>query len=175
MIQKSSGFVFKTLYAAIFAASAMLPWLENNRRVYGQEIDIETVATPTAIQMPSNDASLVIQSPNRSSFQGNNEFGSPLVAPIDPEALISPNEIFVPQPEDLEKIASNDPRIKSIDPEKVESPTLDLYSLSVERYSIYRREDNSVVYMPGNGEQFGWLSFASSNYLSSKKKFWDLW
>jgi len=70
-----------------------------------------------------------------------------------------------------EPIAHNDPRIKAIDSERSEPPDFDIHSLLRAPYTIYRRDDDSVAYLPGDGDQFGWLSFASSNYLKSNQKY----
>jgi len=141
MIVKSSGFLFNPSNIAFFVIGAVILCSDHSHRAYAQEVSIEAPGIEERIE-----------------------------SVLAPEGVLQPaNEIFLPPQEDLENIASNDPRIKSIDPEVVESPTLNLYSLSVERYSMYRREEDAVAYMPGNGEQFGWLSFASSNYLKSKK------
>ncbi len=70
-----------------------------------------------------------------------------------------------------EPIADNDPRVKAIDSERSEPPDFDIFSLSRAPYTIYRREDDSIIYLPGDGDQFGWLSFASSNYLKSNQKY----
>ena len=97
--------------------------------------------------------------------------GAPMTIDPAPESSITPPPVFVDPEENLGQIAENDPRIKSIDPEVSAPPEFDILSLSRQRYTIYRREDDSISFLPGDGDQFGWLSFASSNYLNSKKKF----
>lgn len=91
-----------------------------------------------------------------------------------PEGLDPANSVLlesdVPEEPD-EPIAHNDPRIKAIDSERSEPPDFDLHSLMRAPYTIYRQDDDSVAYLPGDGDQFGWLSFASSNYLKNNEKY----
>ncbi len=53
-----------------------------------------------------------------------------------------------------------------LEPEAIAPTRYDLYDLSASPFTVYRSEESMVTYMPGDGEQFGWLSFESPNYLS---------
>ncbi len=57
-----------------------------------------------------------------------------------------------------------------LEPEDLLPTKLDLYDLSLATYTTYRSKENSILYMPGDGDQFGWLSFAAPNYLSRGSK-----
>ncbi len=115
-------------------------------------------------------AQFVLEQPHESPFQ------QPPTALISPEVLEQEGTVMVSPDlaeEDLleEKIAHNDPRIKGIDSEPAEFYDFDILELLRAPYTTYRREEDSVVYLPGDGDQFGWLSFESSNYLKSSEKY----
>ncbi len=81
-----------------------------------------------------------------------------------------PSEI-IPHPLDPSVVVSNeDQHIKVLEPDDVISPALDLYELSIARYTSYRSNENAITYMPGDGDQFGWLSFESPNYLDRGRR-----
>jgi hypothetical protein len=73
--------------------------------------------------------------------------------------------------DDWEQILEDETRLAVIEPEKGTAPfsSFGLSALMRERYASYRREDASITYLPGDGDQLGWLSFASSNYLKRKQ------
>ncbi len=96
-------------------------------------------------------------------------FDSPGSANVVPDEFY-PHEV-IPHPLDQSKLVSiDDHNIKDLEPELIAPTTLNLYDLSVARYTSYRYEEDAVSYMPGDGEQFGWLSFESPNYLQRKDK-----
>jgi len=77
----------------------------------------------------------------------------------------------IPHPLDLSKIISTDDHnIKMLEADAVTPTMLDLYELASSRYTVYRREENGITYLPGDGDQFGWLSFEAPNYLHSDRK-----
>lgn len=77
----------------------------------------------------------------------------------------------IPHPLDLSKaIATDDHNIKMLEPDAVEPTMLNLYELAGSRYTVYRREENGITYLPGDGDQFGWLSFEAPNYLHSNRQ-----
>ncbi len=67
-------------------------------------------------------------------------------------------------------IQPDDVHIKQLEPDVALAPKLSLYSLSVEPLKVYRSDESLISFMPGEGNQFGWLSFDSSSYLSRRKK-----
>jgi hypothetical protein len=77
-----------------------------------------------------------------------------------------PAEEIVPQPLDQSAwVSTDDQHIKLLEPEDLQPKALDLYDLSITRYQSYRSEEDALSFMPGDGDQFGWLSFESPNYL----------
>lgn len=148
MFLKASGFLRLILAAASRPLLAILvfsfPFPESNDAALGQ-LAAENEEMPSMIEAMSDG--------------------------LAQEGLETANPIFVEQADPEEPIAHNDPRIKAIDAERSEPPDFDLLSLSRAPFTIYRSEDDSVVYLPGDGDQFGWLSVASSNYLQSKQKY----
>jgi hypothetical protein len=78
-----------------------------------------------------------------------------------------PPAVIIPHPLERSGLISGDNQnIKMLEPEDVLPTTIDLYDLSLERYTSYRGKESLIGYMPGDGDQFGWLSFDSSNYLT---------
>jgi hypothetical protein len=86
-------------------------------------------------------------------------------APPDPSAEIIPHSL-----DQSGLVSSDDQRIKMLEPEDELPMKVDLYDLSIARYTSYRRKEDAIVYMPGDGDQFGWLSIASPNYLKRDQK-----
>ncbi len=78
----------------------------------------------------------------------------------------APSAEIIPHPLDQSFVLSyDDQHIKMLEPEDVLPTALNLYDLSIARYTSYRSKEDSLTYMPGDGDQFGWLSFDSPNYL----------
>lgn len=78
----------------------------------------------------------------------------------------SPPAELIPYPLDEPlALSEDDAHIKMLEPEEVLPKALDLYELSIAGYTSYRNKEDSLTYMPGGGDQFGWLSFDSPNYL----------
>ncbi len=44
-----------------------------------------------------------------------------------------------------------------------------MFRRSTEHYHVYRSDGSGVTYLPGDGDQFGWLSFQSENYLDRSR------
>ncbi len=118
---------------------------------------VETT-TPLSDELSNADTGL-IPSPSSYSSQGlpGSNYPYPSVPPVvtvlppfDPAAIIS----------------GDDQNIKMLEPEQLLPTKLDLYDLSLARYTSYRYNEDAISYMPGDGNQFGWLSFESPNYLS---------
>jgi hypothetical protein len=87
------------------------------------------------------------------------------------EHLGLPTVIEPPSEAELQLISPDDGRIKTIEPGSPNLPKrLDFFGLSSDRYDVYRSEESAVSYMPGDGDQFGWMSFESTNYLGRKSK-----
>jgi hypothetical protein len=115
---------------------------------------------PQSLQAaPASDFGL-IESPS--------DYYSPQVLPGSEYPYPStPPVVVIPHP--LERsgmISGDDQNIKLLEPEEVLPTRLDLYDLSLQRYTSYRSKESFVSYMPGDGNQFGWLSFDSPNYLA---------
>lgn len=104
---------------------------------------------------PEND---LIQSLSDYSSQGLP--GSSYPYPSAPAVVAAPH-LFDP----TAPISGDDQNIKMLEPEDLLPTKLDLYDLSLARYTSYRSKENAISYMPGDGDQFGWLSFDSPNYL----------
>lgn len=82
-----------------------------------------------------------------------------------PSAPSVPSVVNVPHFDQSGLISGDEENIRLLEPEDLLPKKLDLYDLSLSRYTSYRSRENSISYMPGDGNQFGWLSFASPNYL----------
>ena len=144
------------------------------------------IAEPAAMQFPqtgpqnSRPPESLIVEPGMQSYTGQSQFfpstafngAMPNDLPnvsVDGAALY-PHEI-IPHPLDQTKLVSvDDHNIKELEPEEILPKALDLYDLSLARYTAYRYEEDAVSWMPGDGEQFGWLSFESPNYLNRTQK-----
>jgi hypothetical protein len=133
-----------------------------------------------ASHTPSTEGPSMVIDPNSIDpsiglgFQSPAEFfhGSSFAAEMSPsqEVAASDGRPFE-YDDDWERSLEDETRIAVIEPEKGTAPfsSFGLSSLMRERYASYRREDASITYLPGDGDQFGWLSFASSNYLKRKQ------
>lgn len=134
----------------------------------------ESLNSPVANQYNSNSlivepgTQLVTSSPVQMFDQTVAAAEAPSISPSDELPYL--HEI-IPHPLDQSKLVSvDDHNIKDLEPEAVLPTTLDLYDLSLARYTMYRYEEDVLRWMPGDGEQFGWLSFESPNYLSRNEK-----
>lgn len=105
-------------------------------------------------------------------------FGNQTLVPDDyfsesvpPDSLVDAplGEYLIVPPADLGTIRADDIHIKQIEPGDELTADPNFYSLSVERYRIYRSNESLIAFMPGGGDQFGWLSFESPSYLSRKR------
>lgn len=78
-----------------------------------------------------------------------------------------PSAVIIPHPLDTSGLVSgDDENLKMLEPEELLPTRADLYDLTIAKYTSYRSKDSAISYMPGDGDQFGWLSFDSSNYLN---------
>ena len=116
-------------------------------------------AEPITVEPNSSTPNGLIQPPSDYSSQVLPSFNYPFPSVRSPE--------IIPQPlEQPGLVSSDDQHIKLLEPEDLLPFTFDLYDLSIAPYTSYRSNEDSISYMPGNGDQFGWLSFASPNYLN---------
>lgn len=151
-------FLAWTILASILAVS-QLAWAQERLT---EAIEVPgglPSAAPLAID-PNGQPQYFAPSPALTEKQWM-QSGDPVVsAPVD---VIPLNE--------LEPIAPDDQRIKLLEPDRVELPvSLDLLALRSDRYMAYRSEEDAFTLLPGDGDQFGWISFESSNYLKSREK-----
>jgi len=124
--------------------------------VLGTAEPITTERTTAETSPPSQSG--LIQSPSGNTSQ---------VLPGSAYPYPSPPTEIIPHPLDQSLVLSeDDAHIKMLEPEAVLPKALDLYALSIASYTSYRSKEDSLTYMPGGGDQFGWLSFDSPNYLT---------
>ncbi len=84
--------------------------------------------------------------------------------------LPAPHESVIVPAGKMELIRPDDVHIRQIEPDKSPLAKASLYQRSSEPYEIYRGDESQISFMPGGGDQFGWLSFYSANYLTRKRK-----
>jgi Domain of unknown function (DUF6268) len=161
MLPKASGFTRLPLISAlwiILASYVLLGLFQWHSIAYGE---VPIAERSESFVSPENS---FLSAPETNEV-ASEVMGTPTIVEPIPEGALVEQEL--PQ----EKIAHNDPRIKAIDPESAERCDFDIRSLMGAPYTIYRREEDAVVYLPGDGDQFGWLSIESGNYLQSDQKF----
>lgn len=88
-------------------------------------------------------------------FAQSQDFSQHYIAPEEP---VADYEFEIPSKIPTHKLQRIDGAV--VDPPLAESIVLD------PRYRVYRAGESTTSYMPGDGEQFGWLGFENSPYIS---------
>jgi hypothetical protein len=145
-------------------AGWLLLILATNVPIQGQEPGSDPIAIqgglPSAAPLVDGQLKYFATDPALADDNLGQLTGPVVSAPVE----VSPTGELLP-------IAPDDQRIKFLEPDQVELPvTLDLLALRSDRYMTYRSEEDAFTFLPGDGDQFGWISFESSNYLTQKQK-----
>lgn len=86
------------------------------------------------------------------------------------ENFSPPPEFALPEPQNNPSAAPLVPPLKSeeipLEEDPVEIVKFDMYLLNSEPYQIYGIAESMYSYLPGNGENFGWIDLQSTPYLT---------
>jgi hypothetical protein len=131
---------------------------------------------PTGLGTTSPPAVTVSTEPSAvlpaSSIEASGSIGD--VQTIDETGTVVLVEEPDPSFSDLETAAILEEACEVIDGEKVCVPA-SLLDRMLEPYRAYREEEDYTSYMPGDGDQFGWLTFGNNTWLrKDKDSGWDL-
>lgn len=80
-----------------------------------------------------------------------------------PPRMFRAREAFLDEPTDEELLAATDDEDLPFFMRHAREPVTSFYE--PEPFHNYRTDETSLLYMPGDGEQFGWLSYESTPYL----------
>ena len=145
----------------------MLLWIcQLTSRVSGQSVDMPGTTLAESVPLESQRSPGPVSTVPPLEYFGTEQLPNSLV--IEEVTPFEPNADWGKQ---FESIKEDDERIKVLEPaEKVFVPKADLYELASGKFKVYRSDESMISFMPGGGDQFGWLSFESSNYLHRNEK-----